>query len=69
MGSRPKNRGQQPCSIYSLSDQPSGLRRGLHLGDRRQGAAGPMHPEPSSKPALAFIDSQNLFYAAKYALG
>ncbi len=28
-----------------------------------------MPPEPASKRAIAFIDGQNLFYAAKYAFG
>jgi hypothetical protein len=44
-------------------DQPSGLWRGCFLCERQ------MPSEPETKCAVAFLDGQDLFYAAKEAFG
>jgi hypothetical protein len=49
--------------IYAPSDQPQGLRRGSVF----LGVSVPV--EPSVKRTVAFVDGQNLFYAAKKAFG
>ncbi len=55
--------GDSFSGIFSPSDQPQGLRRVLFLG----GLTVPI--EPPVKRTVAFIDGQNLFYAAKKAFG